>query len=65
MHDPELPASIVETNKNVFTNVEEVEKQVIEDILEPNKNSYTTFRDYSTRQINEKIKISNIAHSTM
>jgi len=34
-------------------------------IDEPNKNSYTTFRDYSTRQINEKIKISNIAHSTM
>ena len=35
MHDPELPAGIVEINKNVFTNVEEVEKQVIEDILEP------------------------------
>ena len=26
LHDPELPAGIGERNKNVFTNVEEVEK---------------------------------------
>ena len=36
MHDPELPAEIIERNKHVFTNVEEVgEKQIIGDILEP------------------------------
>ena len=36
MRDPELPAEIIERNKNVFTNVEEVvEKQIIGDILEP------------------------------
>ena len=35
LHDPELHAGIVERNKNVFTKVEEVEKQVIEDIIEP------------------------------
>ena len=36
LHDPELPAEIIERNKHVFTNVEEVgEKQIIGDILEP------------------------------
>ena len=36
LRDPELHAEIIERNKNVFTNVEEVvEKQIIGDILEP------------------------------
>ena len=36
LRDPELPAEIIERNKHVFTNVEEVgEKQIIGDILEP------------------------------
>ena len=36
MRDPELPADIIERNKHMFTNVEEVvEKQIIGDILEP------------------------------
>ena len=36
LRDPELPAEIIERNKHVLTNVEEVvEKQIIGDILEP------------------------------